>query len=181
MCSSYWIWTLGSGCVSACKAGVWLQYSVNGWLLFHMGTLYLQHANSNRQRDAGGAERTFALRNRPRVSLELPKQICQIHIDLMHRLKKPERRPKVHFTGKLLEDHHECLFIPEVKWRQVWCGSSPLYLHGTEASWGAGGRPCPGAVGFAKPSISLDTHKKGKRWAWTNSWCVIASYLHRIR
>lgn len=78
-------------------------------------------------------------------------------------------------TEILLEGQQECLYIPEVKWRQVWRGSSPLYLHGTEASWGAGGRPCPGAVGLAKPSISLDTHTKKKQWARTNSWCVIAS------
>lgn len=65
-------------------------------------------------------------------------------------------------TEILLEGHQECLFIPVVKWRQVWRGSSPLYLHGTGASLGAGGRPCPGAAGFAKPSISLDTHQEKK-------------------
>lgn len=62
-----------------------------------MGTRYLQQANSHRQRDAGGAEWTFALRNRPRVSLELPKQIGQIHIDLMHGLQEPKTRAKVQF------------------------------------------------------------------------------------
>lgn len=70
------------------------------------------------------------------------------------------------------------LFIPKIKWRQGWRGSALQYLHGTGASWGAGGRPWPGAVGFTKPSISLNTHthekNKPRQLAWTNSCSVLA-------
>lgn len=59
-----------------------------------MCVLYLQQTDSNRQCNTSGAEWSFALGDRPRVSLELAEQVSQIHIDSMHRLKKPKHDHK---------------------------------------------------------------------------------------
>lgn len=61
---------------------------------------YLQQADSDRQRNTSGSEWPFTLRDRPRVSLKLSQQICQIHIDSMHRLKKPEYKTHTHVLEK---------------------------------------------------------------------------------
>lgn len=63
-------------------------------MFLHVGVLYLQQTDSNRQCNTGGAEGAFALRDRPRVSLELTEQVGEIHINSVHGLKEPEYEHK---------------------------------------------------------------------------------------
>lgn len=76
-----------------------------------MCIVYLQEANGNRQSNAGGAERSFALRYRPRVSLELAEQVSQIHIHSMHRLKKSKHNHKHTLVDQRQELHDLFLFF----------------------------------------------------------------------
>lgn len=61
------------------------------YVFLHVFVLYLKQTDGNRQCNASGAEGAFALRDRPRVSLELAEQVSQIHVDSVHGLKEPEQ------------------------------------------------------------------------------------------
>lgn len=72
----------------ACQYCINLIY--NTMCFLNMCVFYLQQTNSNRQCNTSGAEGSFSLRDRPRVSLELAKQVGQIHINSVNGLKEPE-------------------------------------------------------------------------------------------
>ena len=52
-------------------------------------TFYLQQADGDGEGHAGGAQWAFALGHGPRVPLELPQQVRQVHVHLVHRLQEP--------------------------------------------------------------------------------------------
>lgn len=75
---------------------------------------YLQQTHGNRQSNTSRTEWSFALRDRPGVSLKLAEQVRQIHIDSVHGLKEPgykqthhtqlrQKNTNCHRVAKLVE------------------------------------------------------------------------------
>lgn len=129
-------------CVQACldltceRCSIFTESTLLRYRSVYVRALYLEQTNSNRECNTGGAKWSFALRDRPRVSLELSEQVSQVHIDSVHRLKKPahEHKHTLEEKSKLLQDNQDCLFFQQLKRRQAGRVNAPLYLHGTAAS-----------------------------------------------
>lgn len=50
---------------------------------------YLQQTNSNGQSNTSRSQRSLPLSYGPRVPLQLPKKVSEVHVNLVNRLQKP--------------------------------------------------------------------------------------------
>lgn len=55
---------------------------------------YLQQADSDGHGHAQRAQRSLSLSDRPGVTLKLPQQVSEIHVDLLHRLQEPDPKTR---------------------------------------------------------------------------------------